>query len=231
MLYNPDLRANPGVLLVHGGAGLDAHAREQAARIAELGYAVFACDMYGEGIVGDRARVLAAIGELTGSRDRMCRRAGAGLDVLTAHPAVSGVRAAVGYCFGGTAVLTLARAGVDLPGVVSVHGGLRTTEPATAGSVRARVLVSHGGADPHVPPSDVVAFTAEILAAQADWQLLVHAGAQHGFTHRHAVPGDVAGVAFDPTADSRTFDALRVFLGELGHLEEPPRPGATMHND
>ena len=216
LVADPALPRRLGVLLIHGGAGLDVHARQQARRIAGLGYVVFACDMYGVGVAGDRACVLEVIGELTGSRDQMCRRAGAGLEVLAEHPRVNGRLAAVGYCFGGTAALALARCGTDLAGVASIHGGLRTGEPAGAGRVRARILISHGSADPHVPPADVAAFTTEMLAAGADWQLHVHPGARHGFTHANAAAGGTAGVAFDARADARSLAVLGAFLAELG---------------
>jgi dienelactone hydrolase len=201
----------PGVLVVHGGAGLDEHARECARQIAGWGYTVLACDMY-----GDPPSIRALLDQLMADPDLMCRRAGTGLDVLSAQPGVDGRVAAVGYCFGGTVALTLARSGVALAAAASVHGGLRTSRPAGSGQVRARILVSHGGADPHVPPADVAAFTTEMLAAGADWQLHVHPGAQHGFTHRQlaGVPSPIPGVAYDEAADHRSFAVLRAFLAD-----------------
>ena len=121
--------------------------------------------------------------------------AGAGLDVLTAHPRVDGRAAAVGYCFGGTTVLELARAGAAVAGVASVHGGLRRRRPGPVTPIAARVLACHGGADPHVPPADVAAFVDEMAAAAADWQLAVYRDAAHGFTHRQ--PSVTPGVAYD----------------------------------
>nr|WP_285650900.1 dienelactone hydrolase family protein [Actinomycetospora sp. NBRC 106375] len=201
-----------GVLVVHGGAGRDEHADDRARRLAALGHVAFACDLFGERIAGDRERILREIAALTNDPDRAGRRAGAALEVLAAQSGVERL-AAVGYCLGGTIVLGLARAGVsDLGAVASIHGGLRTTTPATPGSVRARVLVSHGGADPYVPAEDVTAFTAEMLDAAADWQLLVHAGAQHGFTHTHADRHPHPGVAYHAEADAHASAALAAFL-------------------
>src|SRR5271170_366937 len=114
----------PGVLLVHGGAGLDGHARGQARRYAALGYVVLACDMLGDGVAGDRARV---IGRLTALRDdpqAMVRRARAGLAALSRCPGVDGAAAVIGFCFGGLVALTLARSGESLAGAVSIHGSL-----------------------------------------------------------------------------------------------------------
>src|SRR5229473_2627209 len=160
----------PGILVVHGGAGLDAHAEGRAQRLAELGYVVFACDMYGDGVAGDRQRVMSCINELRGDRRRLSERAQAGIDVLVSHSQVDGRVAAVGYCFGGMAVLELARGGVDLAGAVCVHGSLSTTRPAQPDSIKPRILVCHGALDPHGPPAHVLAFIEEMNQATADWQ-------------------------------------------------------------
>jgi dienelactone hydrolase len=209
----------PGILLVHGGAGLDEHAREQSRRYAELGYAVLACDMYGAGVAGHRERTVAVVTALRDDPVLLVRRGQAGLDALAACPEAGGGLGAVGFCFGGMAVLTLARAaagaaGMSLAGVVSMHGSLATSRPAEPGAVTARVLACHGAADPHVPMADVTAFASEMDAAGADWQLNIYGRAQHGFTHRHAVPGAIPGVAFDAAADERSFAAAREFLAE-----------------
>jgi dienelactone hydrolase len=203
----------PGILVVHGGAGLDSHAKERSRRLAELGFVVFACDMYGNGVAGNRERVMARIAELRDDAAKLCRRARAGIDVLTAHSQVDGRVAAVGYCFGGMVVLELARSGADLAGAVSVHGSLSTLRPARAGVVRAKILVCHGALDPHVPMTHVNAFVQEMNDAGADWQLIVYGGAMHGFTHE-AGPA-VAGVAYHAVADARSALAMHGFFIEL----------------
>jgi dienelactone hydrolase len=202
----------PGILLIHGGAGLDEHARDQARRYAELGYAVLACDMYGDGVAGDRARVMACLTALHDDPGLLARRGLAGLTALAGCPEVSGSLAAIGFCFGGMAALALARSGADLAGVVSIHGSLTTSRAAEPGAVTAKVLVCHGASDPHVPMAHVAAFTEEMNRADADWQLIVYGRAVHGFTHQHAVPGATAGVAYDPIADRRSFAATGAFL-------------------
>ena len=204
----------PGLLLVHGGAGLDDHAKGQAQRYAGHGYAVLACDMFGDGVAGDRERVVGCLMGLRDDPERMSRRAQAGLAALAGCPEVDGGLAAVGFCFGGLAVLALARSGADLAGVVSIHGSLATARPAEPGAVKAKVLVCHGALDPHVPLTDVVRFAEEMDRAQADWQLIMYGGAMHGFTHEHARPGVTPGVAYDALADQRSFTAARTFLAE-----------------
>ena len=205
--------ARPGILLIHGGAGLDAHACDQAHRYAELGYPVLACDMYGDGVAGDRQRIMQCVTGLRDDPALLIRRGHAGLTALSGCPEVAGPTAAIGFCFGGMAALALARSGADLAGVVSIHGTLTTSTPATPGSVAARVLVCHGACDPHVPMDTVVAFTDEMNRAEADWQMDIYGRAVHGFTHRDAVPG-ASGVAYDPLADERSFNATRTFLAE-----------------
>jgi dienelactone hydrolase len=204
----------PGILLIHGGAGLDDHAREQARRYAGLGYTVLACDMYGDGVAGDRDRIMACLTALRDDPAFLVRRGQAGLTALAACPEAGPGLAAIGFCFGGMAALTLARAGTRLAGVVSIHGSLATSRPAEPGAVVAKVLAHHGAVDPHVPMGDVVAFSDEMNHAGADWQLAVHGRAMHGFTHRHAAPGAMPGVAYEPLADERSFAATRAFLAE-----------------
>ncbi len=204
---------SPGILVVHGGAGLDEHARRQAARFAELGYVAFACDMYGDGVAGDRQRVMNRILELRNDTAKLCRRASAGLDRLRAHPLVDGRIAAVGYCFGGLTTLELARSGADLHGVASIHGTLQTSYPAQEHSVKARILVCHGALDPHVPMSQVNDFVAEMNNARTDWQLVVYGGAMHGFTHQDGPYPP--GVAYHAASNNRCAKAIQVFLSEI----------------
>ncbi len=207
----------PGILIVHGGAGLDNHAKGRARRLAELGMITFACDMYGDGVAGDRQRVMARIMELSGDPARLVQRARAGLEVLALHPHVDGRLAAVGYCFGGMTALELARGGLELAGVVSVHGSLKTSRPAPASAIKAKVLVCHGALDPHVPMAQVNAFIEEMTGAGADWQLIVYGGAMHGFTHEStsAFPG----VAYHALSDARSSIAMENFLEEIFGME------------
>jgi dienelactone hydrolase len=203
-----------GIMVVHGGAGLDAHAEERARLFASSGYVAFACDMYGNGVAGNRDRVMSCINELRADRERLCRRAQAGLNVLAAQPHVDPRIAVVGYCFGGLVALELARAGLDLAAVVSVHGSLTTTDAAKSGSVKAPILVCHGALDPYSPPQDITAFVNEMNTAGSNWQLVVYGGAMHGFTHTNAT-GQTPGVLYDASADARSSAAIQVFLEEV----------------
>jgi dienelactone hydrolase len=202
-----------GVLVIHGGAGVDTHALNRAQRFADLGYHAFACDMYGEGVPGDRGRVMATIMALRRDRLALQQRAEAGIEVLRQHLPPDGRIAIVGYCFGGMVALELARAGLAVAAIVCVHGSLTTTVRAGAGTVRSPVLVCHGALDPHSPPADVAAFIEEMNSAAADWQLVAYGGAMHGFTHEDA-RGQTPGVRHDARADARSAAAIQTFLDE-----------------
>lgn len=201
----------PGILVIHGGAGLDAHAEGRAQQFAHRGHVAFACDMYGDGMAGDRQRIMATIMELRADRNRLRDRAQAGMDVLREHPRVDGRIVGIGYCFGGMVALELARSGADIAGAVCVHGSLATTAPAVPGSIKARVLVCHGALDPHSPPADVAAFIEEMNHAGPDWQLESYGSAMHGFTHEDAT-GQTPGVVYDARADARSSAAIRAFI-------------------
>jgi dienelactone hydrolase len=203
----------PGVLVVHGGAGLDNHAKNRASNLAQLGFVVFACDMYGNGVVGNRDRVMARITELRDDPTKLCQRAQAGLQVLGSHPQVKGPLAAVGYCFGGMTVLELARSGTDLAGAISIHGSVGTSRPAPPGTIKAKILVCHGALDPHVPMAHLATFMEEMNRAGADYQVIVYGGAMHGFTHEGGPM--IPGVAYHAQADARSAGAMESFLAEL----------------
>jgi dienelactone hydrolase len=203
----------PGVMLMHGGGGLDDHARQQARRYAGLGYVVLACDMFGRGIAGGpREQVIALLTGMRDDPDRLVRRARAGLDLLSRAQGGDERMAVVGFCFGGLAALQLARSGAPISAAVSIHGSLAASVRAQPGQVRARLLVCHGAMDPHVPLADVTAFAEEMNAAGADWQLNMYGGARHGFTHTDAKPGATPGVAYHKQADTLSFAAARDFL-------------------
>lgn len=125
--------------------------------------------------------------------------------------------AAIGYCFGGTGVLELARAGADISGVVSFHGGLDAGPgfEAATGMAKAKVLVLHGALDPFAPAEQVAAFEKEFIAAKADWQMVLYGGAVHSFTQREAGNDNSKGAAYNESADRRSWVAALAFFSEL----------------
>jgi dienelactone hydrolase len=205
----------PGVLVCHEGPGLDEHAKDRAERLAGLGYAAFALDYHGEGKPLPRDEVMPALGALMGDPDQTRRLASAGLEILLAQDEVDPAKvAAIGYCFGGTMALELARGGADLAVVVGFHSGLSTQRPAQAGAVNAGILVCIGADDPLVPAEQRVAFEQEMREAQVDWRMNLYGGAVHSFTNPNADPASIPGVAYNQLADERSWRAMLDFFDE-----------------
>ncbi len=206
----------PGVLVIHQWLGLTGNERMRAEKLARLGYVALACDVYGEGVRPrntDEAR--AKVSAFYGDRMLLRERLHAGLTALQAQPQVDAARcAAIGYCFGGTGALELARTGAPLAAVVSFHGGLGTSMPAGPGEVAAKILVCHGAVDPHVPAAEVQGFLDEMEAAGADYQLVMYAGAVHSFTQKEAGDDPSRGAAYQAAADKRSWEHMRIFLAE-----------------
>ena len=205
----------PGVLVAHDQGANSAAARTRAAQFARLGYVAFSVDLFGKGVAPKDAADAATRLGLTGKDRKLVReRTAAAREALEKQPQVDGKRvAAVGYGAGGTAVLELARAKADLEGVVAVHGDLTPTGD-DGKSVGASVLVFLGADDPKVSPAQVAAFEAEMQKGGVDWQLVRYGGVAGDFTNPQAGRNLKAGRAYDPDADRRTADAIRLFLAE-----------------
>jgi dienelactone hydrolase len=208
----------PAILVVHEWWGLNDFARDRAKTLASMGYLALAADIYGEGFqTKDPAIARELAGTFReGDRALLRERVGLALAALKAHPlADKGRVAAIGYCFGGTAVLELARSGAELNGVVSFHGGLATQVPASAGGIKAKVLVLHGADDPSVPPADVQAFQEEMRRSGADWQMVAYGGAVHTFTNPAAGNDPSRGSAYNEKAALRSWEHMKVFFAEI----------------
>ncbi len=206
----------PGVVVVHEWMGLGDYAKERARQLAGLGYVAFAADIYGKGIRAKDAKEAGALaGKYKGDLPLLRSRARAAFDTLAKNPRVDASRIfAIGYCFGGTTALELARSGAPVAGVVSFHGGLSTKDPADAKNVKGRVLVLHGAADPYVPAAEVAAFQKEMDDAKVDWQMVFYSGAVHSFTNPGAGSDPSKGAAYDAKADRRSWEAMKAFLAE-----------------
>jgi dienelactone hydrolase len=215
-VYRPTVAPNGGaILVVHEADGIGGNVRKHCQTLAELGYTAAAADLHGHGRVLEGAEMRAALEAFRADPARLRRRVGAGLDALLGLDGVQANRtAAIGFCFGGTAVLELARSGAALAAVASFHGLLTTDAPARPGEVRARVLAATGARDPLVPIEDVLAFQREMSDAGADWHLLIHGRALHSYTN-HAV-GELSDprMAYDPIAHRLSLAALHRFLAE-----------------
>ncbi len=206
----------PGVLVVHEYWGLNDFARKKAEQLAGLGYAAFAADIYGQGLVTQDPQEAARLaGELRGNKPLLRARARAALKVLSEASMADPQRlGAIGFCFGGTTVLELAYSGADLKGVVSFHGGLTSPTPEELKGIKAAILVLHGADDPHVKAEDIAAFQDAMKKGGIDWQMVFLGGAVHAFMNP-AASNRAAGVAYDARAARRSWQYMQDFFKEL----------------
>ncbi len=207
----------PGVLVVHEWWGNNAYAKRRAEQLAKLGYLAFALDMYGNGTIAKDAKEASSLAGIYRSDRKLMRaRANAGLEVLRKHELTDTKHlAAIGYCFGGSTVLELARSGAPLAGVVSFHGGLDTPSKDDARNIKGKVLVLHGGDDPYVSAEQMAAFQDEMRKGDVDWQVIIYGGAVHSFTNPESGNDPSKGLAYNQKADMRSFEAMRLFFAEV----------------
>ncbi|MGB5985634.1 MAG: dienelactone hydrolase family protein [Desulfobacterales bacterium] len=210
----------PGILVVHEWWGHNDYARGRARMLAEMGYVALAVDMYGDGRQAQHPEEAGQFAKaVMGAADTARERFQAALDELKAHPATDPERiAAIGYCFGGGVVLHMARAGLDLKGVVSFHGSLAAATPVSSGTIKGRILVCHGADDPMVSQEELDAFRNEMTEADVDYTLIIYPGATHSFTNPQA--DQIAEkfklpVAYNAEADQRSWAAMTQFFQEI----------------
>ncbi|HEY6169787.1 MAG TPA: dienelactone hydrolase family protein [Verrucomicrobiae bacterium] len=206
----------PGVLIVHQWKGAGDYEKKRAEMLAKLGYTAFACDIYGKGIRPTATSDAGAQAmKYKSDRNLLRARAQAGLDVLKKHPTVDAKRtAAMGYCFGGTTVLEMARANMGVLGVVSFHGDLAARPGMEGKAIKAKVLVCHGEADASVPPPVVAAFKEEMANAKADLKFESYPGVVHSFTDWRATASS-GNSRYDKTADEKSWQSMQDFFKQL----------------
>jgi dienelactone hydrolase len=222
-LYCEDGRADrrPGVLVFPEAFGLGDHARSRAQRLASLGYVALACDLHGDGLlVKELDKALGLLAPLRANPSRIRYRAVAALDTLRDRPEVDPARiAAIGFCFGGTMALELARSGGDVAGVVGFHSGLATAAPQDAKNIKGKVLVCIGADDPSIPLEQRIAFEKEMREGGVDWQMNVYGGVVHSFTNPEADSrGQPERARYDAKADARSWAQMCAFFDEIFHL-------------
>ena len=206
----------PGVLVVHDWIGVSDATRMRCDMLARLGYAAFAADVYGADVRPSQAEASDVAGSYYGDQHRWRERLTGAYEIMVGDDAVDASRtAAIGYCFGGSSALQLARTGADLSAVVSFHGGLSTGPAGEAAGIKPALLVLTGGADPVVPDEAVTALQDELRGAPGvDWSVVTYAGAMHAFT----VPGVNApeyGAQYQERADRRSWTAMKDFFAEV----------------
>ncbi len=207
----------PGVLVVHQWMGLTDYEKHRAEMLAQLGYVAFCADIYGKGVhPRDTQDAGALAGKYKGDRQLLRARVNAGLDALRQQPLVDPRHiAAIGYCFGGTTVLELARSGAQLNGVVSFHGGLDAPNPDDGKNIKCKVLVLHGADDPFSSPRDIAALENEMRQGGVDWQLVKFGGAVHAFTQPMAGNDNSKGAAYNEKGDRRSWEYMKLFFDEI----------------
>ncbi len=216
IVYDDSLSGRrPGVLVVPEWWGLNDYPRMRAKMLAQLGYVAMAVDIYGDSKVTADPKQAGAWADAleAGDRAELRTRIAAALARLKNDPRVDPTKtAAVGYCFGGSTVLELARSGAEVNGVVSFHGHYDTNDPAKPGQVKARILACHGADDPFQSPTQIQAFQDEMRRARADWEFNIYSGAKHSFTNPDAGKYHVAALAYNEEADHRSWQAMKDFF-------------------
>jgi dienelactone hydrolase len=209
--------ARPAVMIVHDWNGIDAYEESRADQLAQLGYVAFCADIYGKGVRPKNAQESGAEAAKYYLNNALMReRTSGALKFLAGNDIVQKNNiAAIGYCFGGTTVLDMARAGMPVKGVVSFHGGLGSQNRMPKGAFKGKVLVLHGADDPLVPKADIDAFKREMETAGAPYEFIAYPGAVHSFT----VPGPKrvgnGATGYDEEADKQSFAKMLEFFKSI----------------
>ena len=210
------LKNNPGILILPAWMGIDDHAIDTANRLAAMGYTTFVADIYG---VDQRPKDYSQAGQKAGYYKKNIAeyqtRIQLALDQLIKQGANPDEIVVMGYCFGGTGAIEVARTNMKVRGIVSFHGGLGRDENRTIESIIPKVLVLHGADDPYVPKTEVESFQNEMRKAKADWQMVYYADAVHSFTDKNAGIDNSKGAAYNEKAEKRSWEAMLTFLKEI----------------
>jgi dienelactone hydrolase len=218
LFYESGAHRQRGILVFPEAFGLGGHALSRAERLAQMGYVALACDLHGDRRnLTDLQEVTSLVGALRAEVSRIRARALAGFNALGQRPEVDPDKiAAIGFCFGGTMALELARSGANVAAVVGFHSGLATVAPQDAHNIKGKVLVCIGADDPGIPVDQRKAFEEEMRAGKVDWQMNVYGGVVHSFTNPDA---DKAGrpeqLRYDAKADARSWREMRALFDEV----------------
>lgn len=208
----------PAVVVVHNWMGVNDYVKMRSEQLAQLGYVAFAADIYGKGVrPKDASEAGALAGKLRGGdRKELRSRAAAAFNYLAADKRVDSANiSALGYCFGGTVALEMARIGLPLAGAISFHGGLGSVKADDAKNIKAPLLVLHGAIDPYVPVAEVNQFQKELNDAGTTYEFVAYSGAVHSFTEKEAGDDIKKGAAYNAVADKKSFEAMKNFLAEV----------------
>jgi dienelactone hydrolase len=207
----------PAVLIVHDWLGEKQFERDKADLLASMGYVAFAADMYGKGVrPKDATEARNETMKFYKEPEKLRARVLGAFNLLKDRKDVDAAKiVAMGFCFGGTCVLELARGGASVAAVVPFHGGLKTDKRAAADTLKAKVLVLHGADDPYIPQEDIDALHKEMRDAKADWQMVYFGNSVHSFSQPHAGNDNSKGAAYNEKADKRSWEMFKDFLAEV----------------
>jgi dienelactone hydrolase len=210
------LKQKPGILILPAWLGINDHSKEVAQKLSAMGYHAFIADIYGEGKYPANTK---EAGEQAGfykkNTDKYQQRIAAAMAALIKNGADANNIVVIGYCFGGTGALEAARAGFNVKGVVSFHGGIGKDTARANSAIKTRVLVLHGADDPYVPQKEIDSFISEMKEAKADWQMVYFSNAVHAFTEKAAGNDNSKGAAYNEKADKRSWEYFSDFLTEI----------------
>jgi dienelactone hydrolase len=207
----------PGVIVVSDWRGITDFTHKRAEMIAQLGYIAFVADIYGKGVhptsvpeYQKQATIYKSDRPLFRERERAAYQA------FLKQPLLDSTKiAAIGFCFGGTGVMEMARDGLDLKGVVTFHGGL-DAQPLTSGAtIKPKVLALCGADDPFEKPEDMKAFEQQLKDNNVDYAIIYYGHAQHAFTDVEVDALNLPGAKYNAAADDRSWHAMRGFFQEI----------------
>jgi dienelactone hydrolase len=207
----------PGIVVVHEWTGLGSYVKSRIEKLAKLGYVAFAADIYGKGVRPNNPKDAGETANIyKNNRPLMRKRVTLALQELKKQPMVDAQKlAAMGYCFGGTTILELARSGADLKGFISFHGGLNTPTPDDAKNIKGEVLAFAGADDPFVPASEVADFEKEMTDGHVKWELVKFSQTVHSFTNPDAGNDNSKGQAYNKDSDLKSWEEMKLFFNRV----------------
>lgn len=213
----------PGVVIFHAWRGHDSFVREKAIALAEMGYAAFAADIYGKGVVAHSdEEAMSLMLPLFEDRKLLQERTKSAVETLKQQPGVNPSKiAAIGFCFGGLTAFELLRSGEEIKGIVSFHGlladklgNVKAKRPQKRPKMKGAALFLHGNDDPMVSSTDIRNTEHELSEAGIDWQFNTYGHTVHGFTNPEAKNVE-GGIVYEPKAAKRAWQSMALFLEEI----------------
>lgn len=207
--YKSPSKDAPLVFMVHDWDGITDYEKKRTQMLNDLGYAVFAVDLYGKGVRPTKLEDKKALTKsLYTNRDEMRKRLYAGFQEAKKQGANTSNTLGMGYCFGGSAILEMARSGANMKAFVPFHGGLATPEGEDYKNTKGKIIVFHGTADKVVPFKDFASLAVELEDTKIEHEMISYSGADHAFTV-------FGGQKYNETADKKSWQRFTEVLKEI----------------